>query len=110
MSRPRISLARLMALVVVFAVGVAALRDASETWAGIVLLATLGFLAASILGVVYRSGGRRAWWLGFALFGWGYFALSFGLWFATEFRPRLPTTRLLSYLHTKFQPADQVVL
>ena len=36
------------------------------------LLLTLGLLAVAVLGVVYRREERRAWWLGFALFGWGF--------------------------------------
>jgi hypothetical protein len=65
------SLAGLMALVSFVAIGVAAPRHSTETWAGVMLLAVLGLLAASVLGVVYRRDGRRAWWLGFALFGGG---------------------------------------
>src|SRR5262245_46171736 len=101
MSRPRISLAGLMALVLFVAVGIAALRNSSEMWAGVMLLATLGMLASSILGIVYRTDGRRAWWLGFALFGWGYFALAY----LPGVRPKLPTTGLLAYTHTKLIPA-----
>jgi hypothetical protein len=89
MSRPRMSLAGLMVLVL----GIAALRDASETWAGIVHLLTLGLLGVSILGVVYRSGGRRAWWLGFGLFGWGYAALTLAPWSKPE---KLPTCVLFA--------------
>src|SRR3954469_14194500 len=70
MSRPRLSLSGLMALVLVLAIGVAALRDASETWAGVVLLLTLGLLGVSVFGVIYRREARRAWWLGFAQFRW----------------------------------------
>jgi hypothetical protein len=98
MSRPRLSLSGLMVLIFVVGVGIAALRDASETWAGIVLLLTLGLLAVSILGVVYRREARRAWWVGFALFGWGYAALTLAPWSKPE---KLPTHFLLDYLYAR---------
>src|SRR4051794_13913299 len=97
MTRPRISLAGLMALVLFAGVGIAGLRNASETWAGVTVLFTLGLLAASLLGIIYRTAGRRAWWVGFALFGSGYFALAF----LPGVRPNLPTTALLAYAHSK---------
>jgi ABC-type antimicrobial peptide transport system permease subunit len=106
MSR-RISLAGLMALIFVFAIGVAALRDASETWTGIVLLLTLGLLCVSVFGVIYRSGGRRAWWLGFGLFGWGYAALTLAPWSKPE---KLPTGVLLDYLYVRMSPRKVVAM
>src|SRR3954449_13470858 len=106
MSR-RISLAGLMALIFVFAIGVAALRDASETWTGIVLLMTLGLLGVSVFGVIYRSGGRRAWWLGFGLFGWGYVALSSSPWSKPE---KLPTRVPLDYLYSWISPRKVVAM
>ena len=72
MRRPRISIGGLMASVLVVAIGLAALHFASETWAAILLLATLGFLVLTFLMVAYRRGEGRASWLGTALFGWGY--------------------------------------
>jgi hypothetical protein len=97
----RFSIAGLMAVVLVCGVAVAALRNASEIWAGILLLLTLGLLAAALLGVAYRREAGRAGWIGFALFGWGYLTLAFGPWFAEQVRPQLPTTRLLDYVHGK---------
>jgi hypothetical protein len=110
MRRPRVSLAGLMGFILVCGLGIAALRDASETWAGVMLLATLGLLAAAVLGVVYRRGGRRARWLGFALFGWGYLVLTFGPWFVSEVRPKLPTSKLLNDLHARLNPSPEPVL
>jgi hypothetical protein len=90
----RFSIAGLMGIVVVAAVGLAALRNASETWAGMILLLTCGVLALAVVGVVCRAGSERAWWLGFALFGWGYLVLAFGFW-PEDRSPRLPTLVLL---------------
>ncbi len=100
----RFSIAKLMGLIGIIAFGIAALRAASDLWVGIVLLATLGLLAIAILGIAYRCEGKRAWWFGFALFGWGYWLVTAGPWFAQEIGTRLPTAQLLVHLHEKLQP------
>jgi hypothetical protein len=94
----RIPIAALMAAVLFCAIAVAAIRNASDTWAGVLLLLTLGTLAAAPLGVAYRRDARRAWWLGFALFGWGYARLSLDPSSTEESRSRLPTTALMDLL------------
>jgi hypothetical protein len=71
----RASIAGLMGLVLIAALGMAALRNASETWAGVTYLVTRGVLGLAILCAIYARGARRAWWLGVCLFGWGYLAL-----------------------------------
>jgi hypothetical protein len=108
MRLPRFSIAGLMGLVVVAAVGVAALRFASELWAGVLLMLTLGVLGAAILGMVHRRDGKRAWWQGFALFGWGYLTLALGPWFGATIAPSLPTTTGLNALYAKMHPASEV--
>jgi hypothetical protein len=85
----RFPIAGLMLAVLVVAVALAALRNASETWAGVMFLITCGVLSLAIVGVVCRDGPQRAWWLGFALFGWGYLLLA--LWSTVN----LPTMALL---------------
>lgn len=100
MRRFRISIGGLMAVVLVAAVGLAALRYGSEEWAALVTLMTLGLLALAILGTIYRRGDRRASWLGFALFGWGYMLLASGYWWEDGDRwPGLLTTILVEKLH-----------
>ena len=95
----RFSIAGLMAVVLACGVAVAALRNASETWAGGMLLLTLGWLGAAVLGVTYRREAGRAGWFGFALFGGGYLALALGPWPTEQVRSQLPTTLLLDYVH-----------
>jgi hypothetical protein len=73
----RFSIAGLMGLVLVAAIGLAALRTGSEAWAGVMLLLTCGVLALAVVGVFCGAPSERSWWLGFALFGWGYLALAF---------------------------------
>ena len=72
MRRFRLSIRAVMAIIVLAALGFAALRNADPFWAGVVAFATYLLLAASILGVVYRREAKRAFWLGFALMGIGY--------------------------------------
>ncbi len=102
----RFSIAGLMGVVLLAAVGLAALRNSSETWAGVMLLLTCGVLALAIVGVICRAESERAWWLGFALFGWGYLALVFWSW-NNDGSPRLPTTVWLDMLAAKLHlPTD----
>jgi hypothetical protein len=68
----RISIAGVLGFVAVFALGLTALIRPSDAWAGAIFTMVLGMLLASVLGTLLR-GWRRGGWLGFALFGWGFF-------------------------------------
>jgi len=63
MSRIRFSIASLLVVVLFVAVGFA-------------FTLTLAVLLTSILLAIHRTESRRAFWTGFALFGWTYLALS----------------------------------
>jgi hypothetical protein len=63
----------LMTFVLICGVGTAALTASTTLWDHAVFSSTLLILTASILLAVY---GRRAFWLGFALFGWAYLVLT----------------------------------
>jgi hypothetical protein len=67
----------LVVLVLFLGAALAALREATEIWDASVLTFTVGLLLVSILLASYRTGSRRAFWTGFALFGCGYLGLSF---------------------------------
>jgi hypothetical protein len=56
----------------VIALGLVALRSASETWVSVLMGIAVAALASSILLAVYRRGPVRAYWVGFAAFGWLY--------------------------------------
>jgi hypothetical protein len=75
--------------VVAVTVGLAAWKGASaETCAGVMLLSTLGVLMLSAIGAVCGSADKRPRFAGFAVFGWGYFALA--RWYSYHQGP-LPT-------------------
>ena len=96
----RLSIAGLMTIVLIFALGLVALRSESATWAGGVYLLTFAVLLLGIVGAVCRTGSERAWWLGFALFGIGYFRPAWFLGFRVL---SLPTTAFLDLI--KPEPA-----
>src|SRR5690348_358666 len=97
MSRIRFTIASLLVVVLLVAVGFAALREASDPWDSGVFTLALAILLVSILLAVHRTESRRAFWLGFALFGWGYLALSL----IPSIESRLLTTKALAYLDSK---------
>ena len=100
----RFTIRMLMALVVVTAVGLAALRNADGLWAGCLLLVTLTLLLTSVLGAVYTTGHSRAGWLGFSLFGFAYLVLAFSPLLPDRLTGNFPTLQLLNYVHTRVSP------
>jgi hypothetical protein len=90
-----------MAVVMVAALGVAAFRSDSDLWAAAVFTATLFTLAAAVLAAAQRRGTERAFWPGFALFGWGYLVVCYAPWFEQNVQPHLATTRLLREMHER---------
>jgi hypothetical protein len=103
MRKVRFTIGWLMILVLVLAVGLAALKSGDEPWAGVMFLLTCGVLGLAVIGALCRREAERAWWLGFAVFGWGYMVLAFWL---SEYLPKLPTLTLLEVLYSKFRPSS----
>ena len=101
MRRFRFHIGTLLILVLILGVGFAALRESDETWDSSIFSLTLGMLSVSILLAVHRTETRRAFWLGFALFGWTYVGLSL----VPSIESRLLTTKALAYLDSTF-PTD----
>ena len=97
MRRIRFNIASLLLVVLVLAVGFAALRESNETWDSVLFTLALCVLLVSILLAIHRSEARRAFWLGFALFGAAYLGLSL----VTSIESRLITTKALTYLDSK---------
>jgi heme A synthase len=65
----RVTIAQLMLVVVVLAVGFAALRTGTQTSLKVVHTLTLALLMIALVGSLARRR-RRAPWVGFAVFGW----------------------------------------
>lgn len=97
----RFSILGLMGLVGTVAVAIAALRYASDAWAGALLLVLGVLLGAAVLGVVYGRGRGRAGWLGFLVFGGGYGLVTVCPGLADQVAPRLPTSQLLNDVHAR---------
>jgi hypothetical protein len=97
MKRFRFHIGTLVIFVLILGVGLAALRESNETWDRSVFSITLGMLLISILLTVHRTEKRRAFWLGFALFGSVYLGLSL----IPSIESRLITSRGLAYLGSK---------
>jgi hypothetical protein len=97
MRRFRFHIGSLVILVLVLGVGFAALRESTDLWDSGVFSLTIGILLTSILLAVHRTESRRAFWLGFALFGGVYLGLSS----VPSIESRMMTTKLLAFLDSK---------
>jgi hypothetical protein len=62
----RFSVRSLMAFIFVSAVGLAALRNPNDVWAGAMLLVALAAVGIAVLGALILRGRERCWWLGSA--------------------------------------------
>jgi hypothetical protein len=60
------------------ALGCAALVQATALWCSAAGLAVTAALFTAVLAAIYRSSPDRAFWAGFAVFGWGYLILVYG--------------------------------
>ncbi len=106
MAHLRISVAGMMILLLGLGLVLASLRFPSDAAAAAALLVTQATLAFAILAVVYRAGEGRAFWLGFALFGWGYMALTWESWSGQSAdRPEMLTSIVLDHLGAWFHRA-----
>lgn len=101
--RPAVAI--LLGIAATAAIGLAALRSASQLWASLMYTVALGTLTVSVLASVYRRGRRRAFWVGFSACGWTYVVLCFAPWFETTVGASLVTTAALDFLYARFRPA-----
>jgi hypothetical protein len=106
MHSARLSIAGLMGVVVVAALGFAALRSPSPTSAGIAIIATCGVLSLAWVGAICRKGSARTWWLGLALFGCMYIATAYLL---ADGPGEFPTVALLVAVASKLGAAPVIV-
>ncbi len=75
MGRPRLTLASLMGLVALLALGLAGLNSSSRFWTAVAAAVTLALLLGAVLGAILLHYGERTFCLGFALFGVVFFVL-----------------------------------
>lgn len=104
----RFTIGGMMAVVLVAAIGFAALANANETWAGAFLLLVYALLGIAILGVIFQKHAARASWLGCALFEWGYLRMA-SWWGWGPLSAGLPTVKLLEILRAKAGVAPAAV-
>ena len=97
----RFSVRSLMALVLMSAVGLAALRNANELWAGTMLLVAYGAVATAVMGALILRRGERYGWAGFAVFSGGYLAIAIGPLLNDVYQSRLGTSNLLTYVYSQ---------
>ncbi len=93
----RFHIGTLVILILTIGVSFAALRESNDLWDSGILTLTIGILLTSILLALHRTERRRAFWIGFALFGWVYL----GLTLVPSVESRLITTKGLAYLDSK---------
>jgi hypothetical protein len=103
--RFRFHLGTLVIVVLILGISFAALRESNEVWDSGVVTLTLGVLLVSILLAVHRTERRRAFWLGFALFGGVYLAVSQ----VPSIESRLITTKALAFLESKLSERPIVI-
>jgi hypothetical protein len=96
-----------MGVVVVAAIGFAAIRNANDVWAGLMMLVTGAVLVLAVVGAASRRGKDRAWWLGFSLFGWAYL-----LWAASDYNELtdLPPVSVPQFLDAKLRAGSDTLL
>jgi hypothetical protein len=92
MRRFRFSIASLLGVVLFVAVAASAFRLATDAWDSAVLVTTVLSLLIGVLLTVHGSELKRAYWLGFVLFGASYLAASL----IPPLETRLPSSRLLA--------------
>jgi hypothetical protein len=97
MTRFRYHIGTLVILVLVLGVAFAALRESNDMWDSGVFTLTVGTFLTSVLRCIHQTEKRRAFWLGFALFGAAYLALSL----IPSIESRLLSTKALKYLDSK---------
>ncbi len=102
--RPRLHIGRLIAVIALCGVGLAAFRSPSNLWASTLFTVSAAILVAALLNLAVCRGRSRAYWLGFAVCGWAYFAANFAPWAAESVGPRLVTTALLDILYPSIAP------
>lgn len=103
MRRIRFSIGSLLVFILICGVAFAALKESTDWWEkGTFSVAVLVLLLSTLLSSVLAVG-RRAFWLGFALFGWAYLLLSL----IPSVETRLVTSQTFGYVFGKLKGQSQ---
>lgn len=95
----RFTVAGLMVIVLLIAMGLAALRSQSIVWTSAVFTAAIILFSTSVVGAISTGGLARSTWAGMAVFGWTYYGIVFGPWpDSTSKPPPLLTANALDYV------------
>jgi hypothetical protein len=98
MKRFHFSVAASMGVVLLLALGLAALRANTVMWASVVFTAVVSLFSTAIVAAIAIRGPGRFTWVGMAVFGWIYLAIAFGPWAGgTADPPPFITSWLLDY-------------
>ena len=108
MKRLRLSILSLALVVVTFALAFTALRTASALWTSTLYTFTMGMLLMAVIAARFRRGNEKAFWFGFAVFGWAVFIVGLGPWpnpyrsarggIGIALNPHLLTSELILFL------------
>jgi hypothetical protein len=104
MKNPQFTIAGLILVIVIAAIGLAAVRSGSPAWAGAMLSITFFAMISSLLGVALCRGQRRVYWLGFAVLGWSYLFLMYAPWLHGNAGRFLLAPNLFEYLDEVLHP------
>jgi hypothetical protein len=102
------SVRTLMTLVLLIAIGLAALRNANGIWAAMMLTVACGAVASAVMGALILRGKERYGWAGFAVFGGGYLAIAIGPCLGDAYQSHLGTTAMLDYVQTKVRTSRRL--
>lgn len=104
MKRPQISIAGLVLIVFVAAIGLAAIRGGSAAWSGAVFSIMAFAMICSLLGVALTRSVRRVYWSGFASLGWSYLLLIYVPWLFDNVGQFLLAPNLFAMLEENLHP------
>jgi hypothetical protein len=80
MKRLQVSILALVLIIVACAMAFTALKTASDLWYGALYTFTMVLLLAAVIAARFRRGNEKAFWFGFAVFGWAFFVVGLGPW------------------------------
>jgi hypothetical protein len=106
MRGPRFSIGTLLSVIAILGVAMAALRNPSYLWAALTFTTALLAVIAAIASAIVARAERRAYWLGFSLFGGTYLAICTMPGLHDAVCPRLATEALFDFIYPLMAPAD----